>query len=187
MNAKAVSILAALALALVAGCGGSSGGQTDTGSQSAALYPWLKGPSREFLVAGGDNVVQTFGREATPKEREDASKAIATWMRARAAGQWAKECEYMDRTIVASTEGQAFYVSKGKAKGCAASVGTFGAKETAKERAFNMTGTVDSLRLGEGHGYAQYHGSDGEDWVVPVTREGGEWKVASLEPKGRLE
>ena len=66
-------ILAALALA---GCG--SGGSTD-GSETAAeerIYPYVKGPSREFLVAGEDNAVQTFGHEATKSEREAASRVI---------------------------------------------------------------------------------------------------------------
>jgi len=36
-----------------------------------------------------------------------------------------------------------------------------------------MTGPIDSLRIGEGRGHAQYHGRGGRDWIVPVISEDG--------------
>src|SRR3954454_17879542 len=97
---RSVVLLALLvgAGALAAGCGGGEAtGQAEPVAKQERLYPWLKGPSREFLIRGGDNAVQTFGREATKAEREQASYIIHAWMRARAAQDWARDCSYFSK------------------------------------------------------------------------------------------
>jgi hypothetical protein len=178
-----------LALVFVAvlaiGCGGGDPSTVAATSGESQLYPWLKGPSREFLIRGGDNIVQTFGREATKSEREQVSVMIEGWMKARAAQDWAKDCSYFSpgfiHNLVATDATQ---VSGGKVKNCPQALAFFGHKASGSYRN-NLTGPIVSLRLGEGHGYAQYHGNDGHDWVIAVTREDGRWWVASASPIGR--
>jgi hypothetical protein len=171
---------------LAAGCGGEEAtGEEEAEARQERLYPWLKGPSREFLIRGGDNAVQTSGREGTPAEREQASGVIQAWMKARAAQDWAKDCSYLSRqyihTLVAT---DAVAVSEGKVKNCPQALAFFGHLASGDYKS-NLTGPIDSLRVRDGHGYAQYHGSDGHDWVISMDKEDGKWWVAIATPIGR--
>jgi hypothetical protein len=177
-------ILSALALLVLAtGCGGDSGGETTAAGTEQIEYP--EGPTREFFIPGGDNVVQLFGREASEAEREQASRVIQAWMRARAAGAWGEVCRHFDRETASYAIRSAASIMQRQVPGCARSIEVVFAK-TDRSRANTMTGPIDSLRISQGHGYAQYHGRDGADWIVPVAREDGEWRVAIFDPVDRL-
>lgn len=178
----AASVLS-LAVIAVAGCGGS-GDSTDVSSTQAAFYPWIKGPTRQFLVRGGDNIVQTFGREATAAERKQASTVIAAWMRARAAQDWPKDCSYLSKGYRKTITEDAHGVSNGKVETCPQALAYFGHRASG-DYVDNLSGPIDSLRIGEGHGYAQYHGNDGKDWIIAVDRDSGRWKVAVATPLDR--
>lgn len=177
---------AALAIVtmLVSGCGG--GDSTTVAEKEQELpYPWLKGPSREFLIRDGDNAVQTFGREATKAEREQASEVIQAWMKARAAQDWAKDCSYFASEYIHNLVAtDAMQVSGGKVKTCPQALAYFGHQASGSYKN-NLTGPIDSLRVGEGHGYAQYHGNDGHDWIIAVSREDGRWLISNATPIGR--
>jgi len=168
------------------GCGGDKAtGEAETTATQERLYPWLKGPSREFLIRGGDNAVQTFGEEASKAEREQASAVISAWMKARAAQDWAKDCSYFSKHYIHQLiTTDAMVVSGGKVKNCAQGLAFFGHKASGSYRN-NLTGPIDSLRVNEKQGYAQYHGNDGHDWVIAVERENGKWLVAIASPIGR--
>jgi len=172
-------VVLALVLAVAAsGCGGSGASTTEdsrTVSDPLAEYP--EGPTREFIVPGGDNAVQTFGREATLAERKQASRVIHKWMRARAAQDWKKDCSYFSRRYAKELTADAHEVSEGQVKSCPAALAYFGHVASGDYKN-NLSGPIDSLRVGDGHGYAQYHGRDGKDWVIAVEREDGRWKVS---------
>ncbi len=180
-------MLGSLLAAVAVGCGG--GGDSTTGSEDKEVsrpYPWVKGPSREFLVPEGDNVVQAYGREATKAEREQASRVIEAWMRARAAKDWEEDCRYMSRAYRrALVQEDAFHVTDGRVKNCPEALAYFG-PEASGDGKNTMTGPIDSLRVEGGQGYAQYHGNDGRDWIVPMDRENGAWKVATASPIDRM-
>jgi hypothetical protein len=181
-----LTVVVVLCAAVGAGCGGDEAtGEPEADAKQERLYPWLEGPSREFLIRGGDNEVQTFGREASKGEREQASKVIQAWMRARAAQDWAKDCSYFSRKyihLLVATD--AVSASGGKVKNCPQALAYFG-HQASGDYKNNLAGPIDSLRVGEGHGYAQYHGNDGHDWVIPVDREDGEWWIGIATPLGR--
>lgn len=178
--------LVACAAGAVIGCGGGEAtGETETSAKQERLYPWLKGPSREFLIRGGDNAVQTFGHEAPKAEREEVSRLIHAWMKARAAQNWAKDCSYFTRRYVHGLVAEdAVKVSEGKVKNCAQALAYFGHKASGSYKN-NLTGPIDSLRVDEGRGYAQYHGNDGHDWIISVEKEGGRWMISGSTPIGR--
>jgi hypothetical protein len=189
---RQLAMLCVLLLAVVAlaGCGDSSGVEDSTAeAKEARLFPWLKGPTREFLVPGGDNAVQMFGREATKAEREQASRTIAAWMGARAERNWKKDCSYFSRTFVKELTADAHGVTNGRVKTCPQALAYF--KKAASGTYVNTMGEpIASLRVGvwegqEDQGYAQYHGNDGKDWIVAVEREGGKWLVAKAAPMNR--
>jgi len=177
----AVALL--LLLAAIGGCGSDSSSSGE--EQEEAFYPWVKGPSREFLVPDGDNLVQTFGREASKAEREQASRVITEWMKARAAKDWKKDCSYFSRKYIHSLVAEdATKVSGGKVATCPQALAYFGPQASGDYKN-TLAGPIDSLRVRESQAYAQYHGRDGKDWIVPMEKEGGKWWVSTAAPIDR--
>lgn len=188
----ATASLLVLAALLMTGCGGGDSATGEAAKQQKvdwSLFP--KGPTRQFIIPNGDNAVQTYGREGTPAERAAVSRVLHAWLRARAAKNWAKDCSYLSRYYIKMITADAHSDSKGKVSGCAATLAYFKGNASG-DFANNLPGQIQSLRVGRGEGrgeaeaYAQYHGNDGKDWVVPVTRENGEWRVANAKPFNRL-
>lgn len=178
MALAALLVLAAVA----AGCGGNSTGEAVTGEDPLAGY--LEGPTRQFFVPGGDNTVQEYGREATAEERQQVTVMVRAWLGARADHEWAKACSYFHESIADYAIRAGSAVSQKQLESCARGAAALAAGDPLVD---NMKGAVASLRIAEGHGYAQYHGRGGHDWVVPVRRDKqGNWKVSSLDPKERL-
>lgn len=161
-----------------AGCGG--GGSTSTASDSLAGFP--EGPTREFIVPGGDNAVPLFGREASAEERRQASMMIHKWMRAREAKRFAEECRYFSRAYIqAMVVEDAARVSHGTVKNCPQALAYFG-EDASGDYRNTLTGPIDSLRVAEGQGFAQYHGNDGINYELPMNKEGGRWWVSKAAP-----
>jgi hypothetical protein len=181
-----MALLASCAVVAI-GCGGdqATGEPEPEAEQEQQLYPWLKGPSREFLIRDGDNAVQTFGREATRAEREQANAVIQAWMKARAVQDWKRDCSYFSRKYVHQlVTTDATQVTNGRVKTCPQALAYFG-HEASGSYKNNLTGPIDSLRVGPEHGYAQYHGNDGHDWVLTMEKEDGKWWLAIASPIGR--
>lgn len=179
-----VGVLAPAALLLLGLIGGCGDGGSATTTAATRPFPYVTGPTRQFLVAGGDNAIQLFGQEASPAERREASRVIHGWMAARADARWRSDCRYLSRAYRRTLVTDAHGVSGGRVTSCPAALRFFGAKASGN-RVNTLTGPIDSLRVGEGHGYAQYHGPHGVDWIVPMDRENGHWKVAIASPVNR--
>jgi len=133
------------------------------------------------VIPGGDNTVQYFGHEAPKAKREQVSAVVQAWDRARAAEDWRSDCSFMTRAYIDNMVTDAERTSKGKANSCVEALVFFGVVASGEEDR-TTTGLIDSLRLSGPKGYAQYHGRNGEDWVVPVEQEGGVWKVGVSAP-----
>ncbi len=179
---RSILVLVCIAVLTALGCGGGSGSET-TASTEEIAYP--EGPSREFYVPDGDNLIQFYGREASAAERERASRTIQAWMRARAAGDWAKVCRHSDAATADYASRIAIQLTGQRIEDCTKAMAIV-FDRTDRLTANTLTGPIDSLRVGEGRGYVQYHGRGGRDWIVPVTREDGEWKAAIFDPVDRL-
>jgi hypothetical protein len=188
-------LLALLVLALTAtGCGDDSttgAGPEETAGEKEVLYPRIKGPGREFIVPGGDNIIQFFGEEASAAEREKANRVIHAWMKARVAEDWKTDCKYFSREYSKSLVADANGVTEGKVKNCPEALEYFG--DAASGTSGNtLTGPIDSLRVrkpregddAELEAFAQWHGPE-RDWVLPLQRENGVWKVDIASPLDR--
>jgi len=172
-----------LAMAITSGCAGSDSTAADrtTNRQEPTQ---TSGPSREFVIPGGDNTIQYFGREGTPAEREEASKVVVAWDKARADRNWPTDCQLLSQSYIDTVVTDAKATSKGKATNCVQSLTFFGAIASGRSTP-TTTGPIDSLRVSQGTGYAQYHGRKGVDWIVPLEKEDGGWKVAVTAPVNR--
>jgi hypothetical protein len=176
-------ILVTLLLAAV-GCGSDSGtGGGETEAKAERMYPRVHGPSREFLIPGGDNLVQFFGQEASAAERERASRAIYAWMRARVAKEWAEDCKYLSQVYTRSLVNDARKVSSGKATSCPQALAFFG-PEASGTSGNTLTGPIDSFRVRGVMAYAQWHGPE-EDWILSLRNENGQWKIENAGPLAR--
>ena len=172
-------------LLFVVGCGDDSStgaGSDETSAKSDRPYPRVHGPSREFLIPGGDNLVQFFGQEASAAERERASRVIHAWMRARVAEDWPEDCKYLSRVYTTELVNDAERVT-GKPKTCPQTLAFFG-DEASGTSGNTLTGPIDSLRVRGVRAYAQWHGPE-EDWILPLRNEDGVWKVESASPLER--
>lgn len=171
---KVVAVLGAVALlALVAaGCGGS--GSSTAGESGAGASP-----SKEFLGPKEANAQAKFGQEASAAERSEVSGTVEASLQARGERDWAGQCA----TLSASVKKNLRKLAK-KARvpihGCAAELGALGKGAPSKVLEDNMAGPVAVFRVKGNRGYALYHGNDQKDWAMPMVKEGGEWKAASL-------
>lgn len=181
---KLAALGAVAVLLTTAGCGGSDDEVSSSTVGALSSYDYVKGPTREFLVPGGDNIVQLFGHEASPASREEASQAIHAWMRARAVQDWRKACDLFSRKHSKALVLDANGVSEGKVKTCPQALAYFGHRASG-DYVNNLAGPIDSLRVEKKLGWAQYHGRDGKDWIVPVERDNGRWMVATATPLDR--
>jgi hypothetical protein len=165
-----------------AGCGGSSNSETGVTKNPLAGYP--EGPTRQFILPGGDNTVQEFGREATPAERAQVSTMVAAWLRARAAKNWGKACSYLHSKVRAFALRTASQASEERSMTCPKALALF--SQSGEPPRDNIKDGVASLRIEAGTGYAQYHGKEGRDWILAVRMEDGDWKIADFRPVERL-
>lgn len=170
----------ALLLLAFSGCGSDSDTGGD-GTEPTVMYPRVHGPSREFLLPDGDNAVQFFGKEATPAEREKASRVIHAWMRARVAEDWKTDCKHLSIPYARLLLNDARRVATGKPNNCAETLAYFG-DEASGTSGNTLTGPIDSLRFRGNRAFAQWHGPHQIDWVLPMRIEDGVWKVESASP-----
>jgi len=166
------ALVAAVVCALIiaaAGCGGS-GSSADSGSPS--------GPeaSATFLNPGGKNRIPKFGEEAEEDERESASDVLEENLQARAAGEWAKQCD----TLTAARVNNVKSTAEGESCASALKGQALPLSESKAVRANTMDGPIDALRVAGNRGFALYHGKNGKDFAMPMKKEDDEWKVSSL-------
>jgi hypothetical protein len=183
----AIALLAAALLTLLSGCASSGSGNGESTARGASGGSQAQGKpagggtgSAGFMVPGGDNSVQEFGREASAGERAAASRVLQSYLRARAARDFGAQCA----ALAPSTVEPLRKLSGGSAAGgsgtCAAALQRLAGSRPGP--ADTMTGPIGALRVQGARGFALYHGAEGIDYVVPMRREGVVWKVATLEP-----
>ena len=166
------------------GCGDDSSTGAETAAKNQRPYPRLHGPSREFLIPGGDNVVQFFGQEAPSAEREEVSRIVHAWMRARVAKEWAQDCRYLSHVYSRTLTREAREVSHGKATTCPEALAFFGT-DASGTSANTLTGPIDSLRVRGVRAFAQWHGPHQIDWILPLRNEDGTWGIEAASPADR--
>jgi hypothetical protein len=177
---------AAVMAMLVVGCGGSGGdsssattsssNETESSESSKSSDGSNSEPSAEFAGEGPNAELVTFGKESDVAEREAASEVLEENLEARAAGDWEAQCLTLAEPIVKGIERSA----GGTGAGCAKSLEVQASSAPESILANPMTEPIAALRVGGIRGFALFHGANGKDYVMPLLKEGSEWKVASL-------
>jgi hypothetical protein len=165
-NAWVGMFLAFVCLSLViAGCGG---GSSSTSSSTEA--------SKQFLLAGHSNKLPKFGEEASADELEEADAIVAAMLKARAAADFAAQCTTLSKQEIAAIPGVK------NPRECVKALEELAAPlaKTKKVRSNTLKGSIGALRVKGDKAWALYHGTDGNDYAVPLEKEDGVWKVTSL-------
>jgi len=175
----------------------TSSGASQAGFPSEARKPRSSSPSQPggshgdqatgaaaFETKGGDNSIQESGSEGSPSELRDAAATLHRYLDARAAGEWAEACASMAKGLTTSlsqlTAGAGG--GKGKAPSCAKLLAGLSAGLPPSALHEATVAEVGALRTEGTHGFLLFHGAHGDDYFMPMAREGGEWKVAAIAP-----
>jgi hypothetical protein len=185
-------LLSCALAACLAACGGGNS-STSTASTSAApattTNPAVAKAAAERRTAGraapfvkprADNSIPTFGTEAPRSDRAGAEAALRAYLSARAGGDWAAACAGLATSL--RRQIQALAGASAKAKDCAAAYKTLSASTPAAARADPLSGPLLALRIKGQSAFALFNGSDNQQYVMPMAREGGAWKVTQIEP-----
>jgi hypothetical protein len=191
--ARVVTIIAVMLVAILAGCGGSGSSNSSESSASTstrntepktsaseAVKPEgsKSEPSAEFVGKGKNGKLAKVGREASTAEREGASKVLEESFDAREAGDWKTQCETLAASTVEQIEKSAAVL--GAAGGCPKALEAQARPVPPAARANTMIGPIAALRVKGGfNGFAFWHGTEGKDYVIPLIKQGGEWKLVS--------
>jgi hypothetical protein len=146
--------------------GGS--GSSSSGGQGAA----------SFETAGGDNSIQRYGAEASHAEIEQASAALHAYLAARAAGEWARACKDTAASLVVSLEQASGAAGNGKVD-CPRSLAAISVGMPSSERENSTKADVGAMRVKGSQGILLYHGAGHTDYVMPMSKDGAQWKVAA--------
>jgi hypothetical protein len=186
-RAIAVSLMSIALIAILVGCGGGSGasgpstGTTAGPSGTTTSAASASQPSAAFVKPGEEGRIPAFGNEANAAERDAASQVLEESLRARAAGEWAKQCSTLSERPIKELAGNAELQGK-KSVGCVKDL-EFEAEplsETKAIRANTMTGPIYAFRISGDHAYALYHGTQGKTYAMAMVKVDGEWKVNNL-------
>jgi hypothetical protein len=178
-------IAATLFLTLLAsGCGGGGASSATSGPSAASE------PSAEFLQPGGTgNKYVTFGKEASPEEREAASKVLEQNLKAREDAKFGTQCHTLapagrQEISKALKRVKANYFKKYVPGPCPKELREFAEPFVDSEigRIDTLSGAISVLRVKGNSAYALYHGNDKNDYDMPMANIDGQWKVVSLSP-----
>jgi hypothetical protein len=171
------SLTAIAAVALLIGCGGG-GSSTDPATTVATSSVEA---SNAFLKPGSTtNELVEFGKEGSKAEREAASAVLSRNLQAREKADFATQCATLSAQAVESVA----VGKKGAAadKACPAKLKALALplSRTRPFRADPLAGEIDALRVQGVEAQALFHGSDGKDYAMPMSKEGVSWAVGSI-------
>jgi hypothetical protein len=188
---SALIVAGLAAILMLPGCGGgsdstsgttsnpSSSSEQTAASNSAEPTTTSSEPSKEFMGKGPNGQLAKIGKEASAAVREEASIALEENLNAREAGDWETQCSTLASATVEQVEKGASVL--GAAPGCAKALEAQAAPLPPASRANTMTGPIDAFRINQGiNGFAFWHGTRGKDYVIPMIKQRGEWKVVTL-------
>lgn len=136
------------------------------------------GGSQQFVVKGGDNSVQEFGKEIGEPELREAAEAAHGFFVARAEGRWADACSHLSASMLEQLQQLA---SKSERANCASFLASFTTRLPPATWREITTVDAGSLRQEGEKAFLIYYGAPGKAvYAMPLTEENGQWKVGAL-------
>lgn len=175
----AFGVIVALAV-LSAGCGGSSAQEPDSKSSTVEVPPEAAAAASFLQPGSPTNGLVKFGHEAWAPERKTASAVLTRNLEARQEADFATQCATLSQYGVESVTGKKKGTAAVKACPTALKALAMPLSRTKPFRVNRLAGEIDALRVKGDQGQALYHGDDGKDYAMPMTKEGIGWTVGSI-------
>lgn len=162
--------------------GDSSGGGSGSGSRGAAG----SGGGSDVPSGGkvlGDGSIQRFGESAGSGDRDAIVAAANGFYSARAASDWPRFCELLSTAISKQLQQMLEQAPqmKGKPKGCANVVAALVGGVPQASRAADADGiSFTEVRVDGDSAFAIFKSGTIPNGFLPMTREGGVWKVGAV-------
>ena len=159
----ATLVAAALGAALLSACGSSTSGSDQFRDKT-------------------DSSLLDFGEESDEAEREEAAGVVHGFFVARAGGDWPATCDQLSRAMLAKIEHLATSATELDDTSCPSFLKTF-IRLSDRERHESTVVDAGSLRQQGAKGFLLYYGAGKAVFAMPLSKEDGAWKVASLSSK----
>jgi hypothetical protein len=138
------------------------------------------GGSTQFRTKGGDNSIQEFGDESDESELQEAAEVVHGFYVSRVAGEWDKACSYLAKSNIEQLEQLANQSAQSKGADCPTVLKAFTQPLPASVAREITTVDAGSLRRDGEQGFLIYFGAGHVKYAMPLSAEGGGWKVAAL-------
>jgi hypothetical protein len=149
-------------------------------SADAAPLKVSGGGSAQFRTKGGDNSIQEFGEEGGETELEEAAASLHDFLVARAEEDWPAACSHLAKTVAQQLKQLASRSDKLSGAGCAGILAALTPALPPKVQKESTIVDAGSLRTKGEQAFLIYRGAEGTAYAIPMTPEGGAWKVAAL-------
>lgn len=123
-----------------------------------------------------------FGEEASGDEREAAADVVHAFYLDRARGDWQGTCAQLSQEVLDRIERLATTSTDLADKSCPSFLKEF-TRISARERKESTVVDAGSLRQRGEQGYLIYYGGREVVYAMPLSKEGGTWKVGALSSK----
>lgn len=172
--------------------GGSAGGSNEgkegskskqssgAGGSTAKKHDDPGGGSAQYKTSGGDNSVQEFGKEGSKGEFDQAAEAVHGFLDARVRGDWSAACSYLTAEVSGSLERIASESKKLADEDCGKTMEAISEGVPRLNFVEAAEAEIGSLRIEGDRGFVLYRGAEDLFYAMPMKREDGIWKVASL-------
>ena len=152
----------ALGAALLAACGGPSSGSEQ-----------FRGKTNSPLL--------DFGEESSDVELEEAADVVHAFFLARGREDWQATCAQLSPEMLGKIEHLAISSTDLKDKSCPSFLEAF--LSLSEQERQESTVDAGSLRRQGAKGFLIYYGAGKVVYSMPLSKDGGEWKLGSLSPK----
>jgi hypothetical protein len=161
----AVLVVGVLAAALLGACG-------DSGSSSGSDQ--FRDQTKSPLL--------DFGEEGSEPELEEVDATVSDFLASHSKEDWAAACDLLSKQLLEKLELLATNSTNLKDTSCPAFLEAF-VVLSAQEKSESVEIEGGSLRRQGEKGYLIYFGEEDAVYAMPLDRQGGEWRVATLSPQ----
>ena len=158
-------VSAVLAAALLGACGSSG---SDGGSDQ------FRDRTKSAIL--------DFGEEGSESSLEEGTEAVEGYFASRAEEDWASTCAQLSRSVLDKIEQLATSATELADKSCPSFLSAF-TRLTPQEQKESEIVDAGSLREQGRRAFLIYDAAGKVVYAMPLSREGDEWKIASLSPK----
>lgn len=158
-------VSAALAVTLLSACGSSG---SDTGSDQ------FRDQTKSAIL--------DFGEEGSESALEEGEEVVQAYFEARAEEDWESACAQLSRSVLDKIEHLATSATELSDKSCPSFLAAFLRLSPQEQRESKIV-DAGSLREQGQRAFLIYYGASEVVYAMPLSREGDEWRIASLSPK----